>query len=214
MAISFAKTAGAAQKNDGYKYKDGEQTLRIFGGVMPKYTYWLKGTNNKDIPLECLSFDRDLEKFTNAEVDHVQSKFPELKCAWAYEIMCLDPTDGKTKILHLKKKLFGQIMDARADLGDPTDLDTGWDINFKKTKTGPAAFNVEYTLNVLRCKVRALSEGERAVIAASKTIDELIPRLTAEDQLVLINKIKNGTSEDNKTGTPTAGDVPEEAADL
>lgn len=53
---------------------------------------------------------------------------------------------------------------------------------FKKQKTGPNAFNVEYTLNVLRCKQRALSEEELEIIASAKPIEELVPRPTAEEQ--------------------------------
>jgi hypothetical protein len=190
MAISFANTKGAAQKNDSYKYLDGEQSIRIFGDVIPRYVYWVKGSNNKDVPLECLSFDRQKEKFTNTEVDHVQKYFPD--------IMCIDPKDGKAKPLNLKKKLFSQIIEASGDLGDPTDLDNGWMVNFKRVKTGPLAYNVEYNLNVLRCKKVAATEEEREAIAEAKPIEELVPRPTAAEILELINKIKSGVSEDDE----------------
>lgn len=66
MAIAFKNSKGAAIKNsaDAYKYVDGINKVRIFGDILPKYVYWVKGTNNKDIPLECLSFDREQERFT------------------------------------------------------------------------------------------------------------------------------------------------------
>ena len=139
MALAFGSTNGKAVRNavDSFVYKDGENTVRLIGGVLPRYVYWVKGTNNKDIPVECLSFDREQEKFTNKEVDHVQKFFPEVKCSWAYSINCIDPTDGKVKVLNLKKKLFEQILSAAEDLGDPTDLEKGWDIVFKRAKTGP-----------------------------------------------------------------------------
>ena len=127
MALAFGQTAGKAIKNsfDSYEYKDGENTVRLVGGILPRYVYWLKGTNNKDIPVECLAFNREKEKFDNKEVDYVPSYFPEKKCSWAYSINCLDPKDGKVKVLNLKKKLFEQILTAAEDLGDPTDPDTG-----------------------------------------------------------------------------------------
>ena len=204
MALDFNSTKGAAatKKVDAFEYKDGENTVRIVGGVLPRYIYWVKGTNNKDIPVECLAFSRDKEKFDNLEVDHVNDFYPDAKCAWAYSINCIDPKDGKVKVLNLKKKLFAQIRDAAADLGDPTDLDTGWDIVFKRAKTGPLAYNVEYTLSVLRCKPRKLSDAEREAVASAKTIDELYPRATADEVLALLTKIQKGNAgEDAPAGT-------------
>jgi hypothetical protein len=200
MAKSFGDTKGGAIKRDsGYVMKDGENTLRLVGGVLPRYVYWLKGTNNKDIPIESLSFDRDLEKFTNIENDGVQDTFGrDKKCSWAYSINCIDPTDGKVKVFNLKKKLYEQIMTAAEDLGDPTDPQTGWDIVFKKVKTGPLPFNVEYTLNVLRCKKRALTEVEIAAVAAAPTIDSVYPRPTPEETRALCEKIKNGQAEEEE----------------
>jgi hypothetical protein len=207
MALAFANTKGKAAKSsaDAYTYKDGENTVRMFGGVLPRYVYWVKGTNDKDIPIECLAFSRAKEKFDNLEVDHVPKFFPDKKCSWSYSVGCIDPTDGKAKVLNLKKKLFEQIINAAEDLGDPTDPDTGWDLVFKRAKTGPLPFNVEYTLSVLRCKKRALTPGEREVIGAAEDIDTKIPRATAEEQLALLVKITSGADD-------TASDAEVEAA--
>jgi len=197
MALAFGNTKGKAIKNshEAYTYKDGENTVRLFGGILPRYVYWVKGTNAKDIPIECLAFSREKEKFDNLEVDHVQKFFPDKKCSWSYSINCIDPSDGKAKVLNLKKKLFEQIMSAAEDLGDPTDLETGWDIVFKRQKTGPLPFNVEYTLSVLRCKRRALNETERATVAAAVPIDDKFVRPTAEEVEALCIKIQTGESE-------------------
>jgi hypothetical protein len=201
MAISFKNTKGKAQSNkvEAFEYKDGENSVRLIGGILPRYIYWLKGTNNKDIPIECLAFSREKEKFDNLEKDHVQEFYPEAKCAWSYSINCIDPKDGKVKALNLKKKLFEQIMAAAEDLGDPTDFDTGWDVVFKRTKTGPLAFNVEYQLQVLRCKPRKLSEAERELANAEKTIDEKYPRPTEAEVLALLQKISSGTDDDGQS---------------
>ena len=198
MALSFKSTKGKAQKSsvEAYTYKDGENRVRIVGGVLPRYVYWVKGTNNKDIPIECLSFSREKEKFDNLETDHVPSFYPDLKCSWSYVVNCIDPSDGKVKALHLKKKLFESIVNAAEDLGDPTDYDTGWDIVFKRTKTGPLAFNVSYDLMVLKCKPRALSEDERAAADAAQSIDEKFPRSTPEEQKALLEKLAAGVDED------------------
>lgn len=197
MALKFNETKGKAVKKsvESYEYKDGENTVRLIGGVLPRYVYWVKGTNNKDIPLECLAFDRDKEKFTNKETDHVPTFFPELKCSWSYSINCIDPKDGKVKVLNLKKKLFEQIMTAAEDLGDPTDYDSGWDVVFKRAKTGPLPFNVEYTLAVLKCKRRSLSESERALADNAENIDAKFPRPTPAEILETLEKV-TGNDED------------------
>lgn len=197
MALAFNSTKGKAVKKsvESYTYKDGDNTLRLIGGVLPRYVYWVKGTNNKDIPLECLAFDREKEKFTNTEVDHVPSFFPDKKCSWAYSINCIDPSDGKVKALNLKKKLFEQILTAAEDLGDPTDLDSGWDVVFKRVKTGPLPFNVEYTLSVLKCKKRKLSAEERAVAEKAEDIDSKFIRPTADEIKAALDKITTGVEE-------------------
>lgn len=203
MALKFGETKGKAVKKsvEAYEYKDGENTVRLIGGVLPRYVYWLKGTNNKDIPIECLAFDRDKEKFTNAEVDHVPHYFPDKKCSWAYSVNCIDPKDGKVKALNLKKKLFEQIITAAEDLGDPTDYDNGWDVVFKRQKTGPLPFNVEYTLAVLKCKRRALSAEERALADAAEDIDSKFPRPTPEEVKAAVEKILAGSGDEGDDTT-------------
>jgi hypothetical protein len=202
MALAFNQTKGKAVKNahEAYKYSDGENTVRLVGGILPFYVYWLKGSNNKDIPVECLAFDRNLEKFTNTEVDHVPEYFPDKKCSWAYRMNCIDLKDGKVKVLNLKKKLFEQISSTAEDLGDPTDPDAGWDVVFKKVKTGPLPFNVEYTLSVLRCKKRPLTEAEREAVAGAMSIDEKYPRPTATEVKATLDRILAGApAEDSPT---------------
>jgi len=197
MAISFKNTKGKAVKNsvDSFEYKDGDNVVRIVGDVLPRYVYWMKGTNGKDIPVECLSFDRDQEKFTNLEKDYVREMYPDLKCSWAYSVNCIDPKDGKVKVLNLKKKLFGDIVNTAADLGDPTDQDTGWDIVFKRVKTGPLPFNVEYQLRPLACKSRPLTEAERAAVAEAKTIDQCYPRPTPDEVKATLERLASGADD-------------------
>lgn len=210
MALSFTNTKGSAIKGaEAYKYKDDENVVRMVGDVLPRYVYWLKGTNNKDIPAECLAFNRDKEKFDNKEVDHVPAFFPEKKCQWSYAVNCIDPADGKVKVLNLKKKLFQQVVDAASEqFGDPTDPDTGWDLVFKKKKTGPLPFNVEYTLNVLKIKKRPLTEEERAAVAAAEVIDVKIPRPTPDEIKALLDKIKKGEdAEDEPAANSAAGEA-------
>jgi len=194
MAISFANVKGSAVKNkvDQYVYKDGDNRVRIVGDILARYVYWVKGENKKDIPFECLAFNRATESFDNAEKDWVKIERPDLKCSWAYAVQCIDPQDGKLKVLNLKKKLWEAVMLAAEDLGDPTDHDTGWDIVFRKAKTGPLPINVEYQLQVLKCKPRPLTADERAAISELKSMDDVLPRPTADAQKELLNKLRSG----------------------
>jgi len=205
MALAFSQTKGKAIKKsfDAYEYKDGENTVRIVGGILPRYVYWLKGTNAKDIPVECLAFDREAEKFNNKEYDHVPDYFSDKKCSWSYSTNCIDLKDGKVKILNLKKKLFEQICQAAEDLGDPTDTDSGWDVVFKRVKTGPLPFNVEYTLSVLRCKKRALTEAEIEATTASESIDVKYPRQTPEEVKATLERILKGPAGEEAADSTT-----------
>ena len=206
MGIKFGDVSGKAKKGAAsYAFKDGENVIRIFGEVVPRYVYWLKGKNGKDIPVECLGFDREKERFTNIETDWVRHYFPELKCSWAYVVQGYSLADKKPVVINLKKKLFEQILNAAEDLGDPTDPDAGWDVVFKRQKTGALAFNVEYTLQVLRCKPRKLTDEEREIIAQATPIDEMVPRMTAEEQKKFIEEQILG----NDSGSD---DLPPEAA--
>ena len=211
MALSFKNTKGKAQSNkvEAYEYKDGENTVRLIGGVLPRYIYWLKGTNNKDIPVECLAFSREKEKFDNVEKDYVNEYFPDAKCSWSYSVNIIDPKQNKVVALNLKKKLFEQIVSAAEDLGDPTDFDTGWDVVFKRVKTGPLPFNVEYTLQVLRCKTRALTDEERAMAETAKPIDEKFIRPTEAEVKALLEKITNNVDEEESTDSAAAEAVKE-----
>jgi hypothetical protein len=211
MALSFSNTKGKAQSNkvEAYEYKDGENTVRLVGGVLPRYIYWIKGSNNKDIPVECLAFSRDKEKFDNLEKDHVPAFYPDLKCSWSYTVNCIDPKDGKVKALNLKKKLFEQIVSAAEDLGDPTDFDTGWDVVFKRTKTGPLAFNISYDLSVLRCKPRKLTDAEREAAQAAKSIDDKYPRPTEAEVLALLEKVASNSDESDEADSAASEAVKE-----
>ena len=198
MALKFNQSKGSAQKDraDSYAYKDGENKVRIVGDLLARYVYWIKGENDKPLPFECLAFNRESEKFDNKETDHVKDFYPDMKCSWAYAIQCIDLATGDLKILNLKKKLLGQIMDAADQLEkDPTDPVDGFDIVFTKKKTGPLPINVEYTVQVLKCKPRPLTEAELETIKDLKSMDEVLPRPTPEDQKKLLEKLQSGTTE-------------------
>lgn len=197
MAIGFNKTKGGAQKSsiNTFAYRDGDNSVRLVGDILARYVYWIQGENGKNIPFECLSFDRNEERFNNKEKDWVREFYPDLKCGWSYAMQCID--GGQVKVINLKKKLFEQILTAAEDLGDPTDPETGWDVNFKRVKTGPLPYNVEYQLQALKCKPRALDDEELAAIADLKSMDDVMPRPTPDAQKELLDRINENTAKAN-----------------
>lgn len=194
MALGFNKTKGAAQKSsiNSFSYRDGDNQVRLVGDILARYVYWIQGENGKNIPFECLSFDRNEEKFNNKEKDWVREFYPDLKCGWSYAMQCVD--NGQVKVINLKKKLFEQVLTAAEDLGDPTDPATGWDICFKRVKTGPLPYNVEYQLQALKCKPRALTEAEAAAVVDLRSMDEVMPRPTPDAQKELLDRIRDSAS--------------------
>ena len=98
------------------------------------------------------------------------------------------------KVVNLKKKLWEQIITAAEDLGDPTDPETGWDIKFKRVKTGPLPYNVEYQLQPLKCKPAALSAADAALAAEVKSMDEVMSRPTPDAQKELLDRVRQANT--------------------
>ena len=196
MALSFNKSKGAAQKSsiNTFAYQEGDNSVRLVGDILARYVYWIEGKNGKNMPFECLSFDRNEERFNNKEKDWVRDYYPDLKCGWSYAMQCIH--NGEVKVINLKKKLFEQILTAAEDLGDPTDPETGWDVKFKRVKTGPLAYNVEYQLQVLKCKPRPLDEAEQALVGGLKSMDDVMARPTPDAQKALLDEIREASSEE------------------
>ena len=187
MGLAFNTANGSAKKSglDYIKLDIGENVFRMVGDLLPRYCYWKK-LGDHSIPVECISFDRGQERFTNIEKDWFKHYFKDEKCVWSYVIQVIDMNDGKLKLMGLKKKLFDQIQDLAKELGDPTDPVTGWDVVVDKKKTGPHAFNIEYKLKERSINVRALTDDELEEIKNIKSIDDLIPRPSAEEQQAFI----------------------------
>ena len=81
------------------------------------------------------------------------------------------------------------------DLGDPTDAVDGWNVVFKRLKTGPQVFNVEYQLSVLKCKIVALTDEQNTLIGELKSMDDVLPRPTADAQLELLRRVTSDESD-------------------
>lgn len=202
MALSFNKVKGQApqkEKTPSYKMVMGENKVRIYGGVLARYIYWVPNRDGKKSPVECLAFNRETEEFDNAEKDWVKDYYPDAKPEWAYASICIDLSSDNPQvcIFNHKRKLFGTITDMVEDLGDPSDPETGWDLVFSRDKNGPKVYNVEYTVKQLRCKTRALTEEERALFEASPSIDEILKRPAAEDIKNYLDELRGGSANED-----------------
>lgn len=208
MGLKFTESKGSAQKTSlkQYSYADGDNKLRLVGDILPRYVYWVEGENKKQVPLECLAFNRETETFDNVETDWVKKYHPEKRCGWAYAIQCIH--EGEIKILNLKKTLMEQIKLAADDLGDPTDPETGWDVHFRRLKTGPNVYNVDYQLQALKCKPRPLTDSEQSLVANLKSMDEILPRPTADQQKTFLESVAQ------EAGVPAEVSKELEAEDL
>jgi hypothetical protein len=203
MALSFNQVKGEAskEKTPSYKMRDGENRIRLFGGVLARYIYWVPNKDGIKTPVECLAFNRDTERFDNAEKDWVKEYYPDLVPEWAYASICIDMKDpSKVSIFNHKKKLFGVIVGMVEDLGDPSDPEKGWDVVFTKVKNGPKVYNVEYTVQQLKCKNRALTETELAMLSNHPTIDEILRRAPAEDIKKYLDELRGGLTGNKAEG--------------
>lgn len=200
MALGFGESTGGGTgtKVDAYKPVMGEQKVRIFGPLLARYLFWVDnpGEGPKQLPVEALQFDRETEKWDNSVKEPVKEMFPDLKPKWSYSSLCMTE-NGEIKAFNWKRTLFTQVKDAMEDLGDPTDLDKGWWIVFKKISTGPSPLNVEYALQALKCQkeVGPLTDEQKALIKEHKTIEEIYPRPTEEEAE---KNLKNIVSSDSQ----------------
>lgn len=190
MSIKFTDLQGKASKAGPERFKpvDGRNQFRIIGSVVPGYKYWLKTKDgNGSVPMDCLSFNRETEQFDNKTRDAVREYFPDKKCSWAYQSLVIDRADGKIKLFDHKKKLFESILNAaKKKLGDPTDLDNGWDVVFTREKTGPLPYNVEYRLETFELENSSVTKEERTAIDESEKIEDVTILPTPEDQETFI----------------------------
>lgn len=201
MSIKFESIEGEAKKLkvEYYKFENGENRFRMVGDVLPRYNYWIRTpSGDKTMPLECLSFSRDSEKFDNKEKDWVEHFFPDAKCSWSYAVKAYN-SEGRLVVLALKKKLFQSILSmAEKHLGDPTHPDDGWECVVEREKTGSAVYNVSYTLDQLSSKKLPLTDEQKEEVANSLTIDELLPRPSSDEVKAFIERVWFSTPDDEE----------------
>lgn len=205
MAIQFNKIKGAAKKSGVtyMKLADGDNTFRIVGGILPGYTYWVKGAAGNNFPFDALQFDRETESFDNSRGCPVRDagvkneKGEDLNCQWSYKCQVINKATGELEVLQLKKGMLTEIITVAQDMEiDPTDTETGTWLTVNRAKTGPKAFNVEYKLRQMKCKSSPLSAEELELIKDLQPIEEKFPAETYEKQSTRLARHLTGEQED------------------
>jgi len=215
MAINFKNlNGGAVKSNVKYmKLVEGVNTFRILPDtILPAYTYWVKGANGKDLPFDALQFDRDTETFENSKPCPVSdqalldTKGEPLRCQWSYKCRVINEVSGAVEILQLKKGILNDVIEVSQQVEvDPTDLDTGFWIPVVKKKTGSNAFNVEYSVQQLKCKSTSLSQENRDKMEGLKTMDELFPKETyAQQSERLLKHLRGDSAESAESASSSA----------
>jgi hypothetical protein len=209
MAIEFGKMKGSAKKAGAsyMKLTDGDNVFRIVGGVLPGYTYWVKGAQGNNFPFEALQFDRNTEEFDNSRGCPVRDagvkndKGEDLNCQWAYKCQVINKATGELEVLQLKKGMLSEIITVAQDMEiDPTDPVTGTWLTVNRAKTGPKSFNVEYKLRQMKCKSEPLTEAELEIIKDLKPIEEIFPVETYDKQAARLNRHLTGQQDDSDDG--------------
>lgn len=200
--VTFDNLQGQAQKSEVtyMKLADGDNTFRIVGNILPGYFYWIKGQNGKDLPFECLQFDREAERFNQSLPDPVKELGLEdgqgkpIRCGWAYRCQVINKATGKLEVLSLKKGMLQDIITYSKKKGiNPTDFENGVWLTVTREKTGPKAFNVKYTVDPFCfANPEPLTDEEKESVEKMKPINDLFPRETAEEQRARLDKHLNG----------------------
>lgn len=178
--------AGNSNRNiERIKLNEGATTIRLIGNVMPRYVYWVINNEGKRTPIECLSFNRDNETFTERPgvdpVKEIDSAIYSDKPVFSYVCNAIDRKDGVIKLFDLKPTIYRQILDyaMNPEYGNPANPVEGYDITVKKEKTGPQIMNVKYTCIPSRRTV-PLTEAELALELFD--LEKIFKRPTYEEQ--------------------------------
>lgn len=218
MALDFNDANGSAVKSavSYMKLVEGDNCFRILpSSLLPSYTYWVKGANGKEYPFECLQFNRSSEKFDNSVSDPIKvlglldpvnkdkttgQPLP-LRCSWSYKCLVLNKATGKVEVLQLKKGILEEIKSVAKQMEiNPTSYESGTWFTVTRKKTGPMAFNVEYSVQQLKCKSLPVTAEERAIMEASKPIDEMFEVESYDEQMSRLRKHLEGSRNDASAG--------------
>lgn len=228
MSLGWNEANGEAVSSNvtHMKLTNGDTQFRIVSGVLARMDYWVHNAEGKPRPFECLRFDRKLEKFM-AGADPVQElglkekdqdnpgKMRPLRCKRAYKCMVINRKTGKLEAMDLKKSIFDGIISTMKDLGvsNPSDID------FVVNRKGEKWHEVKYEIAAIKTMklqndpevARLHAEDDVAIIEEMKSLDELFPRLTPEEQRAELEAWMSGGNSKPAGQDSNQGDAAKEA---
>lgn len=185
LKVQPANSSNGTRNIERIKLGEGSNHLRLIGNVMPRYVYWVTNNEGKRTPVECLSFVRENETFTDrAGLDPMKEVDPSIysdKPVFSYVCNAIDRKDNQIKLFDLKPTIYRQVLDyaMNPEYGNPAGEEEGYDITIKKEKTGPQVMNVKYTCIPSRRTV-PLTDSERAL--ETYDLEKIFKRPSYEDQ--------------------------------
>lgn len=162
MAWGQIKSTGMGEGTPYVKLQPGENRMRIVGLPYEVEVHWEDGVDGSKKRIVCLGAGCPICK-----AGHVPQK--------KFQVLVIDRTDGKLKILEGGNSIFRQIKDYAmdTDYGDPSK----YDIKIKKEGSGR---ETKYTI-VASPKKSELTQEEVALLDGAKTLSEINKPKTIEE---------------------------------
>lgn len=175
MAWGQIKSAGTGEGTPYVKLQPGVNVMRIVGLPYEVEVHWEESLDGSKKRIVCLGVGCPICK-----AGHVPQK--------KFQVLVIDRTDGKLKILEGGNSIFRQIKDYAmdADYGDPSK----YDIKIKKEGSGR---ETKYTI-VASPKKSELTPEEQALLDGARTLSEINKPKTIEELMQMNLQVLAGDS--------------------
>lgn len=175
MAWGQIKSAGTGEGTPYVKLQPGVNVMRIVGLPYEVEVHWEESLDGSKKRIVCLGVGCPICK-----AGHVPQK--------KFQVLVIDRTDGKLKILEGGNSIFRQIKDYAmdADYGDPSK----YDIKIKKEGSGR---ETKYTI-VASPKKSELTPEEQALLDGARTLSEINKPKTVEELMQMNLQVLAGDS--------------------
>lgn len=175
MAWGQIKSAGTGEGTPYVKLQPGVNVMRIVGLPYEVEVHWEESLDGSKKRIVCLGVGCPICK-----AGHVPQK--------KFQVLVIDRTDGKLKILEGGNSIFRQIKDYAmdADYGDPSK----YDIKIKKEGSGR---ETKYTI-VASPKKSELTPEEQALLDGARTLSEINKPKTVEELIQMNLQVLAGDS--------------------
>lgn len=176
MAWGEMKTTGSGEGTPYIKLQPGENRMRIVGLPYETEIHWEETEDGSKKRIVCLGVGCPICK-----AGHVPQK--------KYQVLVIDRTDNKLKILEGGNSIFKQIKDYAMDpdYGDPSK----YDIKIKKEGSGR---ETRYTV-VAAPKKSDLTSEENQLLSNAKSLSEINKPKTLEELAQMNLKVLNSSSD-------------------